>query len=160
MGGNGQKEKPVTEGEYEMDCVDGTIHIDMDAFIPEQTTQAFKDMEMQITMDDLEIPAELKIGQVLDDGSMEMTAKNGPMPMKFTFQMTDRKVEGKEMVKTPAGNFDCFKVSQKTSSKMMISNSEFRTVQYITEKYGTVKTETYKSNGNLMSYSLLVRYEE
>ena len=111
-------------------------------------------------MDQLEIPAELKVGQQLDDGNMEITAKNGPMPINFTFEMTDRKVEGKQSVETPAGTFDCFKVSQKTKSKMMISSSKFRTVQYIAEKYGPVKSETYKSNGNLMGYSLLTRFEE
>jgi hypothetical protein len=42
----------------------------------------------------------------------------------------------------------------------MIANSNFRTVQYIAEKYGAVKTETYRSNGKLIGYSLLNKFEE
>ena len=155
-----KKDKPVTQGEYSFECIDGTIHMDMSAFLPEETIQAFKDMEMEIKMDKLEIPAVLKEGQTLDDGNMVITAKNGPMPMNFTFEMTDRKVEGKESVTTPVGTFDCFKLSSKTRSKMMISNSEFLTIQYMAEKYGAVKTETYRSNGKLMGYSLLTKFEE
>jgi hypothetical protein len=117
-------------------------------------------MEMEMKMDNLEFPSNLKEGQTLKDASFEMTAKNSPMPMKFNFNITDRKVEGKESVTTPAGTFDCFKISEKTHSKMMISNMEFTTVQYIAEKYGAVKTETYRSNGKLMGYSLLTKFEE
>jgi len=155
-----KKGKLAYEGEYALECIDGVIRIDMNAFVPDQTLQAFEDMEMELKMNELEIPSELKEGQDLEDASMELTSKGGPMPMNFVFVITDRKVEGKESVTTPAGTFDCFKISQKTNSKMMISNTEFVTIQYLAEKYGAVKTETYRSNGKLMSYSLLTKFEE
>lgn len=155
-----KKGKQYAEGEYKAECVDGLIRIQMNAFIPDESMQAFKDMEMEMKMDNLEFPSDLNVGQTLKDASFEMAAKNSPMPMKFNFTITDRKVEGKENVTTPAGTFDCFKISEKTHSKMMISNTEFTTIQYIAEKYGAVKTETYRSNGKLMGYSLLTRFEE
>lgn len=142
-----------------MECKDGLISIDMTAFVPDESMQAFKDMEVELKMDQLEFPSELRVGQQLKDASFEVKAE-GPMPMNFIFLFTDRKVEGKEPVTTPAGTFDCFKISQVTKSKMMIANSQFRTVQYITEKCGAVKTETYRSNGKLVGYSLLTRFEE
>lgn len=155
-----KKGKQIADGEYKAECAEGIIRIQMSAFIPDESLQAFKDMEMEMKMDNLEFPSDLKAGQTLKDASFEMTAKNSPMPMKFIFNITDRKVEGKESVTTPAGTFDCFKISEKTHSKMMISNMEFTTVQYIAEKYGAVKTETYRSNGKLMGYSLLTKFEE
>jgi hypothetical protein len=155
-----KKGKQAYEGDYTLECIDGAIHIDMSAFVPDESMQAFKDMELEMKMDQLEYPVELREGQILEDATFEMTAKNSPMPMNFTFIITDRKVEGKESVTTPAGTFDCFKISHTTNSKMMIANSNFRTVQYITEKYGAVKTETYRSNGKLVGYSLLNKFEE
>jgi hypothetical protein len=155
-----KKGKQYAEGEYKLECVDGIIRIDMSAFIPDESLQAFKDMEMEMKMDRLEFPAELTEGQELPDASFEMTAKNSPIPMNLKFDITDRKVEGKETVTTPAGTFDCFKISEITHSKMMLSNNEFKTVQYMAEKYGSVKTETYRSNGKLMGYSLLTKFEE
>lgn len=155
-----KKGKQIADGEYKAECADGIIRIQMSAFIPEESMQAFKDMEMEMKMDNLEFPSDLTVGQTLKDASFEMTAKNSPMPMKFNFNITDRKVDGKESVTTPAGTFDCYKISEKTHSKMMISNTEFTTVQYIAEKYGAVKTETYRQNGKLMGYSLLTRFEE
>ena len=148
------------EGDYTMECKDGVISIDMSAFVPKESMQAFQDMEIEMKMDQLEYPADLKVGQDLKDASFEMKAKGGPMPMNFTFLFTDRKVEGKESITTPAGTFDCFRISQITNSKMMIANSEFKTIQYLAEKYGAVKTETYKSNGKMVGYSLLTRFEE
>ncbi|MBR9998735.1 MAG: hypothetical protein KFF73_07180 [Cyclobacteriaceae bacterium] len=147
------------EGDYTMECKDGIISIDMSAFIPDESMEAFKDMEMEMKMDQLEFPADLKVGQELKDAKFEMTAK-GPMPMNFVFLFTDRKVEDRESVTTPAGTFDCFKISQTTNSKMMIANSEFKTIQYLAEKYGAVKSETYRSNGKMVGYSLLTRFED
>jgi hypothetical protein len=154
-----KKGKLDYEGDYTMECKDGLISIDRTAFVPDESMQAFKDMEVELKMDQLEFPSELRVGQQLKDASFEVKAE-GPMPMNFIFLFTDRKVEGKESVTTPAGTFDCFKISQVTKSKMMIANSQFRTVQYITEKCGAVKTETYRSNGKLVGYSLLTRFEE
>jgi hypothetical protein len=154
-----KKGEMANEGDYTMECKDGVISIDMSAFIPEESMQAFKDMEVEMTMDQLEIPSELRVGQELKDAKFEMKAK-GPMPMNLIFLFTDRKVEGKESVTTPAGTFDCYKISQMTNSKMMIVNSNFKTVQYLAEKYGAVKTETYKSNGKMVGYSLLTRFED
>jgi hypothetical protein len=155
-----KKGKQYAEGEYKMECIDGIIRIEMSAFVPDESMQAFQDMEMEMKMDNLEFPPDLTEGQTLKDASFEMIAKNSPIPMNLNFTITDRKVEGRESVTTPAGTFNCFKISEITHTKMMISNNEFKTVQYLAEKYGSVKTETYRSNGKLMGYSLLTRFEE
>ena len=78
--------------------------------------------------------------------------------MKMEFNITDRKVEGKEMVTTPAGTFDCYKISYNTRLKMLI-NMTYINVEYLSENYGVVRTETYKSKGNLVGYSLITQYD-
>jgi hypothetical protein len=154
-----KKDKLSAEGEYEFECDNGTIKMDMSGFVPAQSMEAFESMEVEIKMDHLEYPSELSVGQTLKDGHFELTTSNSPMAMNFVFDMVDRKVEGKETITTPAGTFDCYKIGYTTKSKMMITNMEFRNVQYMAEKCGAVKTEMYKSNGNLMGYTLLTKYE-
>ncbi len=154
-----KKDKLVSEGAYTMTCEDNVIKIDMSGFVPAESMTAFKDMEVEITMDQLEYPANLSAGQVLNDASIEIATSNNPMPMKMVFDIMDRKVEGNESITTPAGTFDCMKISYNTHSKLMIANMNFTNVEYLSKDAGAVKTETYKSNGNLLGYTLLTKYE-
>jgi len=153
-----KKEKVIAEGEYKMECDAGVMKIDMSSFVPAESMAAFKDMDMEITTDQLAYPSSLESGQVLNDASFSLTASSGPIPMKMDFDITNRKVEGKESVSTPAGAFDCYKITYNTHTKMMMANMNFNAVEYLSEKCGVVKTESYKSNGNLMGYTILTKY--
>ncbi len=154
-----KKDKAVAEGSYLCQCIDGEIRIEMKAFVPQESMQAYKDMEIEVVSNELQIPAVLTAGQMLPDATFEVKTKNSPIPMNMTFNMTDRKVEGKESLTTPLGTFECMKISSNTQSKMTMINMNFKTVQYMSEKYGAVKTESYKSNGNLIGYTLLTKFE-
>ncbi len=153
-----KKGELVTEGKYSLSCNDGTITMDMTGMVPAESMAAFKDMEMEITMNELEYPAGLTVGQVLNDASIEISA-SGSIPMKLVFNITDRKVAGKETVTTPAGTFDCYKITYNSDSKMMIAKMNFTNVEYLSEQSGVVKTETYRSNGKLMGYTIITKYE-
>jgi hypothetical protein len=154
-----KKDKVISEGEYKLVCENGVIKIDMSSFMPAETMTAFKDMQVEVTMDQLNYPASMSVGQTLNDASMKISTQNSPIPMNMVFDITNRKVDGKESITTPAGTFDCFKISYNTHSKMMMANMNFTNVEYLSEKCGAVKTETYKSNGKLTSYTLLTKYE-
>jgi hypothetical protein len=153
------KDKVISEGEYDISCEDGVIKIDMSSFVPAQSMTAFQDMEVDVNMDQLEYPAQLSAGQALEDASIEIVTSNNPIPMKLLFDIIDRKVEGKESITTPAGTFECYKISYNTKSKVMIANMNFKNVEYLAENSGAVRTETYKSNGTLIGYTLLTKYE-
>ena len=155
-----KKGKEEATGEYQLECKDGIIHMDMSAMIPQESMAAFEDMEVEMVMDQLEFPSELQKGDLLEDAQFAIETKGSPMAMKFTMDITDRVVQDKETITTPAGTFDCYVVSQRMSSKMMISKSTFRSITYLVEKYGAVKTETYRDNGKLMGYSLLTSFED
>ncbi len=154
-----KKDKPVSEGEYKMVCENDILKIDMSGFVPAESMTAFQNMEVEVTMDQLEYPANLSAGQELNDASIEITTSNNPIPIKMTFDITNRKIEQNESVSTPAGTFDCLKISYNTHSKMMIANMNFTNVEYLAKDVGTVRTETYKSNGSLTGYTLLTKYE-
>jgi len=153
------KQKVLSEGEYQLECDNGVIRIDMSRFVPAESMTAFQSMEVEMTMDKLEYPASLEVGQTLSDANFEIATKNSPIPMKLVFDIKDRKVEGKESITTPAGTFDCFKITYNTHSKMMMTNINYMNVEYLSDQFGSVKTETYKSNGSLVGYTMLVKYE-
>ena len=154
-----KKDKMISEGEYNLECDKGIIKIDMSSFVPAESMKAFDDMEIEIDMDQMLYPANLSAGQSLDDASMKIKTINSPVPMSMDMDITNRKVEGKESVTTPAGTFDCFKISYDMFSKMSIMKMNFKNIEYLSNNSGVVRTESYKSNGNLMSYTVLTKYE-
>lgn len=153
-----KKGKTVTEGDYKMSCQNDVFRIDMSNFIPAESMKGFENMEIDMQMDQLEYPSSLTVGQQLKDASITVTTKNSPIPMKMEFFITDRKVDGKETITTPAGTFDCFKISYNTRLKMLM-NMNYTNVEYLSENSGVVRTETYKSNDNLIGYTIITQYE-
>ena len=154
-----KKDKMISEGDYNLECDNGIIKIDMSSFVPAESMKAFEDMEIEIDMDQMLYPANLSTGQSLDDASMKIKTNNSPIPMSMDMDITNRKVEGKESVTTPAGTFECYKISYDMFSKMSIMKMNFKNIEYLSENSGVVRTESYRSNGSLMSYTVLTKYE-
>lgn len=133
--------------------------MDMRKFLPQEQQKAFDSYELKFDTENLELPSKLSAGQVLKNGYVTMTAVGSPIPMKMTVHITDRKVEGKETVTTPAGTFECWKISSKSNTQMQMGvnmNLNFSSAEWIAEKAGMIKSESYDKNGNLASYTLLV----
>lgn len=154
-----EKGKKLTEADLDVKCEGGVFIMDMRRFIPQEQQKAFDSYELKFETENLELPSKLSAGQTLKNGSVTMTAVGSPIPMKMTVNITDRKVEGKETITTPAGTFECWKISSKSSTQMQMGvsmNLNFSTAEWFTEKAGMVKSESYDKNGNLASYTLLV----
>lgn len=153
-----QKGKNMMEGDLEMICDNGTIMIDMRKFIPEEQQKAFGSYEMKMESENLEFPSKLAVGQSLKNGSIKMTAIGSPIAMTMEVMITDRKVVAKESITTPAGTFDCFKITSKSTSKthMGIAMSfEFGNTEWIAEKVGLVKSESTDKKGKTNGYTIL-----
>lgn len=148
-----KKDELILDKDIEASCEDGVIKLDMDRFFPEETMQAFKDMDMNIETENLEIPSDLEVGKTLKNASLKMT---GSMPFKMEVNITDRKVEAKESVTTPAGTFECYKITYTISSKTIMS-VETKGADWIAKDVGMVKAENYNKNGKLQGYSLLTK---
>lgn len=149
-----KKDKLVYEKDVELECADGVIKMDMARFIPDESLQAFKDMDMTIEVDNLELPSDLDVGKTLDDGAINIKSAF----MNMSIDVTDRKVEGKEKITTPAGTFDAFKVKYNVKTKMVM-NMEGSGVDYIAENVGLVRSETYDKNGKLTGYTVLTMHQ-
>lgn len=149
----------ISDGEYGMECDNGTVKMDLSGFVPAQSLSAFGSMEVEIKMKEMEMPAKLFPGQKLKDASLTISTVNSPFTISLKLDMKNRQVEGKERVTTPAGTFDCYKVTYDMIMDFMMGSMTMKNVQFITEKLGAVRTETYDSDGKLLNYTVLQKVE-
>jgi len=93
-------------------CNDGVIHFTMNAMAIEGVDMTNTSVEVNVEGDEMEIPASFEVGQSLKDVNYRITmAVSGLNMMDRKFQIKNRKVESQENVTTPAGSFDCYKIS-------------------------------------------------
>jgi hypothetical protein len=155
-----KKNKEVGDHVFSMECKDGTILIDMKDWVPSSSMESIKNMEMEITGDNIQIPQNLKVGKILPDANMTAKAKEQTMgSMNVNYSVTNRIVEAKEQITTPMGSFDTFKVSYliKIESEVMGIKVPFtiKGIDYFAEGWGVVKSESFNKSGKLIGYTLL-----
>ncbi|MEQ9168598.1 MAG: hypothetical protein RLO12_20235, partial [Fulvivirga sp.] len=95
----------------------------------------------------------LSVGMSLNDASLKMS---GSIPFKMEVNIVNRKVEGKESITTPAGTFECYKITYTINTKSIMS-METTGADWIAKEIGMVKSENYNKNGKLQGYSLLTK---
>ncbi len=163
-----KKDKLVTEGEFVIICEDDKIKIDMQRLLNSmEQMQAYEGMEVEAEGDFMELPSELEVGQSLSDAHTTMTVKmsdaNATMS-KIDIDINNRKVDSQEDITTPAGTFNCYKISYNTDVDMKVmgfgNKSSYGNAEWVAENVGTVRTENYDKKGNLNSYTLLTAYKE
>lgn len=160
-------------------CADDKLYMDFAAAIEEAMKKAGNDTEanaeqiknirenteMNFSDGFMSFPKNMYPGQKLDDVVFSLKTGTSQIAMEVVSKLLDRKVESKEKITTPAGTFDCLKISGKQSSsmKMMGMNKKMgdATVDYIwfTPGIGVVKQESYSEKGKLISSSQLTAYK-
>ncbi|MDF9800446.1 hypothetical protein OKW21_005709 [Catalinimonas alkaloidigena] len=163
-----KKDKLVTEGEFVILCEGNKVKIDMQRLLNSmEQMQAYESMEVEAEGDFMELPSDLEVGQNLSDAHTTMTVKMGESSAtmsKIDIDINNRKVEAQEDISTPAGTFQCYKISYNTDMNMKVmgfgNKSSYGNVEWIAENVGTVRTENYDKKGNLNSYTLLTAYKE
>lgn len=146
--------KEIVSGKFEVTCRDGETILEPRALMSPGLMEQYESMEYSVSGDGLVFPARIEVGQELEDGDIEMKVDAGIMNMKINVTMTDRKVERKEAVTTPAGTFDCYVITYTNTLRMGMAKTQYST-QWIAEGVGMVKEETRKSNGRLITKSIL-----
>jgi len=108
-----KKGKSITKANSSVQCNGGVFSIDMRMMLPQQQAEQSNQSETQVTGQGnfIEYPSGIKVGDQLKDGSLAMDIKRGGMTQSLTMQITERKVLAQESVTTPAGTWDCFKIS-------------------------------------------------
>ncbi|MEO1012611.1 MAG: hypothetical protein AAFX53_14995 [Bacteroidota bacterium] len=155
-----EKGKNVMQTDYNITCTGNGVKIDFESLFPAQMRSQYENMgmEMDITGTDIQLPNDLSVGQSLEDAHMNVSMDTGVMKMKVDIETTDRKVEAKESLTTSAGTFDCYLITEKNRSKVMMANQEFSNKVWLAEGVGMVKQESYNKSGKLMGRMELTKF--
>lgn len=149
------KGKSQGSAQVKAKCENGVYYLDMKNYLNQESMEAFEDMEMTIKGGNLELPSNLKAGDELKGGEMTISLTSGGMTiMNLTISVSDRKVEAVENLTTPAGSFECYKISYNIVTKIM-GTIQTKGVEWYAENIGLVKSESYGNDGKLAGYTLL-----
>lgn len=162
-----KKDKLLTEGEFDVICEGSSVKIDMDQMLSSmEQLKSMEGMDTEIETDYIMLPADLEVGQDLPDSKATIKMKMGSGSanmMSNDIIIKDRKVEAKEEITTPAGTYECYKITYNTDMNMKVMGmnrtSSFSGAEWFARNIGMVKSESYDKNGELQSYMLLTKLE-
>jgi hypothetical protein len=147
--------KSLGASDSDVTCSGDAININMQSFIPAASAKQFSNMQVQGDVKYLAYPLNLSAGQTLPDGSANMTINNNGNKMgDVQMDITNRKVVQAETVTTPAGSFDCFKITYDALVRVKMMGIGFPTHMQVAEWFSPklgrlVKSETYNKNSKL-----------
>jgi len=149
------KDELTFSDELVMSCKDGVFTVDMKNYLNYQMMQGLEGVTVNIDATELEMPADMQPGMALKDGSIHVQATNMGIPMlNMEVRIYDRKVEGMEEITTPAGTFNCYKLTYNTEVKSF-GKYEMKSIEWVAKDVGSVRSESYDKKDKLSSYSVL-----
>lgn len=144
----------MVDTEFTARCANETYFISMEAFHLNDLSASMTDgIDIDIRGDDLSLPNELREGMTLPDARMEVAIR-GLIPINVDMHVHNRKVDSRTTVSVPVGQLQTWKISYDTTVRAGLS-VRGSTIDYVAEKYGTVRTENFNRRGRLQSYSVL-----
>lgn len=130
-----------------------------------EVEEASKNLEMGFSDGFMSFPKNMYPGQKLDDITFTMKTGTSGVNMEITSALLERSVVSRETITTPAGTFDCLKITGKRSSRMKVmgmnrnmGNPELE-ITWFAPGLGFIKQEYYSEKGKLISSSQLIAYE-
>jgi hypothetical protein len=153
--------KSMGSGDSEILCTGQAIKVDMKTFIPAASLRQLGNMKLTGDTKYLVYPINLKAGQQLENGALNISVGNSDTQMgQVQLNINNRKVEKQEKVTTKAGTFDCYKITNDIlfTLKMMGTSIPFqiKVTEWFTPKLGRfVKSETYNKDGKLIATTML-----
>lgn len=141
------KGKTISKATNNVKCENGVMQMNMKTFIPAAQMEQMKSGTANATDVYLEYPANMNVGDQLKDGQFNMDYEStSGLKSSIEISITERKVEGKESVTTPAGTWECYKISSQNKIVSKIAGIGIPIKMSVTEWYapgfGVVKTES------------------
>ena len=120
--------------------------VNMKMLIPSAQMEQFGKADVKADDVYVEYPSSMKAGDALKDANFNIDMDQGGLKQTLILNISNRKVEGKESVTTPAGTWDCFKISYK--AKLTIKTAgigipmNIDGTEWYAPEFGIVKTES------------------
>lgn len=150
-----KKGKSIGGGTGTMECKGGVFMIDMKMMVSPQQMEQFKNAKVEGKSSYMIYPASLSVGQTLDDGNFDMDmSMNGGMMANLRMDVTNRKVEAKENVTTPAGSWDAYKITYETKTTINMGISipfKMQMTEWFVPNFGVVKSSSRYGTQELIS---------
>lgn len=144
------------ESEFSIRCNNGEVTVDMQRFIDPSSMTAYEGMDFEVSADDLSIPENASVGDELNGGTVTVSVNTGT-PVKVTVAVTlsNRVVAGKETVVTPAGTFECLKITYDILSQIGFVKIRSSAAEYYSKRDGVIKSETFNKKGKITGYTIV-----
>lgn len=141
------KGKTITKATNNVKCENGVMQMNMKTFIPATQMEQMKSGTATANDVYLEYPANMNVGDQLKDGQFNMDYEStSGLKSSIEISITERKVEGKESVTTPAGTWECYKITSENKIVSKIAGIGIPIRMSVTEWYapgfGVIKTES------------------
>jgi hypothetical protein len=140
----------VFEDNVEMKCFGGEFFVDMSCYYHHLQLDQYAGKEILIESDTLTIPNDPKPGMLPSFVTSRVSILEDGIPVKnMVVNVYFRIVQGYEDVITPAGTFNCLKISYEVET---IVNQKVKSkgVEWFSKEAGLVKRETFELNGKLI----------
>ena len=146
-GNPNNKDNPIVFN-FRVVVKDGFMYVDM-----KEMFGALDGLEgLQVSGTAVKIPNNLAVGQTLDNAAAQVRIGI----INCSAVVTEGKCVAIEDVTVANNTFRCHKVSQKVNATVMGIKNESTTISWYAKGVGSVKTETYDKNGNLVSVQELI----
>lgn len=156
----------ITNTKYSYKCDGKNIYFDLANMMHSGSQMPNATIEAS----NLEYPIAVSAGQTLPDATGTMSFEKNGKKTNMIYHYKERKVAGKEKITTPAGSWDCYKISNrvdvevdfpgmsdktKEMMKAMTNRMQSTGVTWFCPDFGIVKFEMYQ-NGKLVSSNEVV----
>lgn len=149
--------------EYKATCREGIISIEMARFFDSSKLMEYDEEDFVVEVDGsvLEFPRGMVAGDILNDGSITVrVAKESFTIITIIMDVKNRKVHAKESVTTPAGTFNCQKVTFDFYTKFGIFKLYGSGTEWYQDDKVLVRSESYNKKGKLIGYTELTNIVE
>lgn len=149
------KGKSISKATNIMKCVGGIIMMDMKMFIPSAQQEQVGNISATGQESYLEYPSNMKEGDILKDGQFEMDFKmQSGIGAHISVDISNRKVQGKESLTTPAGTWDCIKITYRSKVVVKIGIGipiKADVTEWYAPGFGVIKTESKSGTTEITS---------
>jgi len=140
------KNKSVSNSSVEIECDNGVILMNMKLNLPSNVSNTSATATATSGNQYAEYPPNMQVGDQLRDAEMEMDIETNGMKQNLKMFITNRKVEGKETITSPAGTWEAFKITSNTRVEMTTMGIKIpvniESTEYFVPGFGMVKSES------------------
>ena len=150
------KGEEVFENEMPVECRNGVLYMDMSKYLDPASMGAYSSMDVEVSADNLDLPLGGPAGTELGNGKVTAVVRSpGAKIATITLDISDRKIAARERLETPAGAFECLKITYNILSQIGFVKVNSSAIEWYSTEYGTIRSETYNKKGKLVSYMVL-----